>query len=52
MKAAKDIIIVVFVISLMVTSTAAWYYGGLTYEGTNPYAINFVDTGFVVTQGE
>ncbi len=52
MKAAKDIIIVVFVISLMVTSTAAWYYGGLTYEGTNPYAINFVDTGFIVTQSE
>ena len=52
MKAAKDIIIVVVVISLMVSSTAAWYYGGLTYEGTNPYAINFVDTGFVVTQSD
>ena len=50
MKAAKDIIIVVVVISLMVSSTAAWYYGGLTYEGPNPYAINFVDTGFTVTQ--
>ena len=50
MKAYKDIIIVVTVISLMISSTAAWYYGGLTYEGPNPYAINFVDTGFVVVQ--
>ena len=34
----------------MISSTAAWYYGDLTYEGPNPYAINFVDTDFVVVQ--
>ena len=52
MKAVKDITIIVVVISLMVSSTAAWYYGGLTYEVTNPYAIYFVDTGFIVTQSD
>jgi len=52
MKPYKDIIVVVVVLSLMISSTAAWYFGGLTYEGVNPYAINFVDTGFVVIQSD
>jgi len=50
MKPYRDITVVAFLIAVMVTSTAAWYISSLTYKETNPYAINFVDTGFVVVQ--
>jgi len=52
MKATKDIIIVVAIISLMVSSTAAWWIGGLETKENYPYVINFVDTGFVITQSD
>jgi len=52
MKAAKDIIIVAAILSLMIGSTAAWYIGSLETRENYPYVINFVDTGFIVTQSD
>ena len=52
MKATKDIIIVVAIISLMVSSTTAWWIGGLETKENYPYVINFVDTGFLVIQSD
>lgn len=52
MRAAKDIVIVIAIVSLMISSTAAWYIGGLETKENYPYVINFVDTGFVVLQSD
>ncbi len=50
MGATKDILVVLAVVSLMVSSTAAWYMGEIETDEHHPYVINFVDTGFIVTQ--
>lgn len=52
MKATKDIVIVLAIVSLMISSTAAWWIGGLETKENYPYVINFVDTGFLVTQSD
>ena len=52
MKATKDIVIVLDIVSLMISSTAAWWNGRLETKENYPYVINFVDTGFLVTQSD
>ena len=52
MKATKDIVIVLAIVSLMISSTAAWWIGGLETKENYPYVINFVDTGFLVIQSD
>ncbi len=52
MRVTKDVLIVTAIISLMISSTAAWWVGGLETKENYPYVINFVDTGFVVTQSD
>ena len=52
MRVTKDVLIVTAIVALMISSTAAWWIGGLETKENYPYVINFVDTGFVVTQSE
>jgi len=52
MNATKDLVIVLSILSLMIGSTAAWYIGSLQTKENYPYVINFVDTGFIVTQSD
>ena len=50
MGATKDILVILAVVSLMVSSTAAWYMGEIETDEHHPYVVHFIDTGFIVTQ--